>query len=88
MPALGVALRVPPALFFDLVRTSSRSVSCTRSTVPSSRQAAKYRYTVCHGGKSVGSMRHEQPLRVTYKTALTIRGTLRKLPAHYRHLHG
>ena len=41
MPALGVTLRVPPAFFFDLVRTSSRNASCTTSTVPSSRQEAK-----------------------------------------------
>jgi hypothetical protein len=35
-------------------RAWARSASCSRAKVPSSRQAAKYPYTVPHGGKSAG----------------------------------
>ena len=59
IPAEGSGLRRS-----SLTRTRSRSASCSRSSVPSSPQARKYQYTVCHGGKSFGSIRHEQPVRV------------------------
>ena len=55
----------------SLTRTRSRSASCSRSSVPSSHQARKYQYTVCHGGKSLGRIRHEHPVRVRYTIALT-----------------
>src|SRR5439155_16456420 len=55
----------------SLARTRSRSASCRRSSVPSSLQARKYQYTVCHGGKSFASIRHEHPARLRYRIALT-----------------
>jgi len=53
-------------------RTWARSPSCSRASVPSSRQAAKYPYTVRHGGKSAGRYRQAHPVRSTYKIASTI----------------
>jgi len=63
-------------------RTWARSPSCSRASVPSSRQAAKYPYTVRHGGKSAGRYRQAHPVRSRYKIASTIRrsGQTRGLP--------
>ena len=36
------------------------------------RQRVKYQYTVCQGGKSLGSIRHAPPARTWYRIALTI----------------
>ena len=76
MAAVGVGLLPSPS------RTSGRKLSCTRSQVPSSDQRRKYLYAVCQGGKSCGIIRQEQPLRSTYRMALSIsrRSTLRGLP--------
>src|SRR6266545_3725092 len=54
------------------VLTCSPRRSCTRSRVPSARQAARYPYTVRHGGYSLGRYRHAHPVRTTYKIASTI----------------
>jgi hypothetical protein len=63
-------------------RTWARSASCSRASVRSSRQAAKYPYTVRQGGKSAGRYRQAHPVRFTYKIASTIRrsGQTRGLP--------
>src|SRR6266702_4341350 len=53
-------------------RTWARSTSCSRAKVPSSRQAAKYPYTVRQGGKSAGRYRQAHQVRSTYKIASTI----------------
>ena len=46
-------------------RTSGRRASWTCSQMPSFFHLRKYWYTVCHGGKSCGSIRHGQPVRRT-----------------------
>jgi hypothetical protein len=46
-------------------RASTRSTSCARRRVPSSRQRRKRENTVGHGGNSRGSMRQAQPERST-----------------------
>ena len=46
-------------------RTSGRRASWTCSQMPSLFHLRKYWYTVCHGGKSCGSIRHGQPVRRT-----------------------
>ena len=46
-------------------RTIGRSVSWTRSQVPSSDHRRKYLYNVCQGGKSWGAIRQGQPARST-----------------------
>ena len=63
-------------------RTWARSASCSRARVPSSRQAAKYPYTVCQGGKLSGRYRQAHPARSRYKIASTITrsGQTRGLP--------
>src|SRR5512135_99179 len=53
-------------------RAADRSRSWTRSRVPPSRQAMKYQETLLQGGKSWGSARHWEPVRVTYSRPLTI----------------
>lgn len=45
-------------------RTFSRKTSWIASTVSSSRQVAKYPYTLRQCGKSLGSVRHAHPARV------------------------
>jgi len=50
------------------VRTTGRIFSVTLAC----SHWLKYQYTVCHGGKSAGSCRHEHPARTTYKIASTI----------------
>ena len=50
-------------------RQSSRSAAWAFSRVPSSRQARKFPYTVCHGGKSCGSGRHAAPACGWWKMA-------------------
>src|SRR5688572_6309371 len=74
--ALGSGLR--PCL----MRQSARNPSLIRSHSPLAVHARKYVYTVCHLGKSCGNIRHEQPVRSTYKMAFTIsrRSTLRGRP--------
>src|SRR5512144_2698638 len=64
-------------------RSWSRSASCTRSRLPSARHRLKYQNTVCHGGNSRGSNRQAQPVRTTYRIALTIsrRGCFSRRPA-------
>src|SRR5664279_645555 len=66
-----------------LARVCSRSAWCRRSSVPSVRQRVKYQYTVCQGGKALGSIRHAPPARTWYRIALTISrgGCLRGRPA-------
>ena len=54
-------------------RTWARSASCSRAKVPSSRQVAKYPYTVGQGGKLSGRYRQGHPARSRYKIASTIR---------------
>jgi hypothetical protein len=63
-------------------RTRARSASCTAASVPSSRQAAKYPYTVGQGGKLSGRYRQGHPVRSRYKIASTITrsGQIRGLP--------
>ena len=65
-----------------LPRAMDRSVSCTRSQVPSSDHLRKYLYNVCQGGKSWGAIRHGQPERSTYRVPLTtsLRSTVRWRP--------
>ena len=53
-------------------RTWARSPSCSRARVPSSRQAAKYPYTVGQGGKLSGRYRQAHPARSRYKIASMI----------------
>jgi hypothetical protein len=53
-------------------RTSPRSRSLSRSKVPSFFHCMKYQYTMRHGGRSLGSIRHGHPARVIYSRALTI----------------
>ena len=57
IPAEGSRLRDSEA------RTCSRSSSCNAFSVPSLLQSRKYPYTVCHAGKSFGSIRHAPPAR-------------------------
>jgi hypothetical protein len=64
--AVGSASRPSAAL------TWARSASCSRARVPSSRQAAKYPYTVRQGGKLSGRYRQGHPARSRYKIASTI----------------
>jgi hypothetical protein len=52
-------------------RTRVRSPSCSRARVPSSRQAAKYPYTVNQGGKSRGRYRQAHPCLETSATSGT-----------------
>jgi hypothetical protein len=52
-------------------RTLRRKLSWTASSVPSSVQRWYHLKTVDHGGKSCGSDRHEQPVRVRYRIALS-----------------
>src|SRR5437879_6975267 len=43
-----------------------------RSTLfPYTTLFRSYQYTVCHGGKSFASIRHEHPARLRYRIALT-----------------
>jgi hypothetical protein len=56
-------------------RTWARSTSCSRVSVPSSSQAAKYPYTVRQGGKPAGRYRQAHLVRSTYKIASMIRRT-------------
>jgi len=65
-PALAIGSRPVPS------RTAARSASWMRSVIPSRFHRAKYQYTVSHGGKSCGSCRHEQPVRLTYRIASTM----------------
>src|SRR5512144_829343 len=64
-------------------RSWSRSASCSRSRLPSARHRLKYQNTVCHGGNSRGRSRQAQPVRTTYRIALTIsrRGCFSRRPA-------
>ena len=64
--AVGSASRPAAAL------TWARSASCSWASVPSSRQAAKYPYTVGQGGKLAGRYRHGHPARSRYKIASMI----------------
>jgi hypothetical protein len=82
--AVGCGLRPAAA------RTWARSTSCRRASVPSSRQSAKYPYTVRQGGKSAGRYRQAHPVRSTYKMASTIRraGQTRGLPRRPGTKHG
>ena len=69
-------------------RTWARSTSCSRVSVPSSRQAAKYPYIVRQGGKSAGRYRQAHPVRSTYKMPSTMRraghtGGLPRRPGTY-----
>ena len=68
----SITAAVGPASRPAAARTWARSPSCSRATVPSSRQAAKYPYTVRHGGKSEGRYRQAHPVRSRYKIASTI----------------
>jgi hypothetical protein len=63
-------------------RTWARSPSCSRARVPSSRQAAKYPYTVRQGGKLSGRYRQAHPARSRYKIAsmITRSGQIRGRP--------
>ena len=63
-------------------RTEGRSVSLTRSHVPSIVQLRKYLYRVCQGGRSWGTIRQGHPLRSTYRTPFIIsrRSTVRGRP--------
>ena len=74
--AVGSASRPAAAL------TWARSASCSRARVPSSRQAAKYPYTVRQGGKLSGRYRQAHPARSRYKIAsMTVRsGQIRGRP--------
>lgn len=54
------------------LRTRSRSLSCSRSHVPSACHLRNQWNTMLNGGKSCGNARQVQPLRVTYKIALMI----------------
>ena len=65
-PALGSGLR--PSCTRSWARTTGRIFSVTRAC----SHWLKYQYTVCQGGKSAGSCRHEHPARTTYKIASTI----------------
>jgi hypothetical protein len=65
IPALGCGLRPCSA------RTCSRSMTSIRSVSRWVSHRTKYQYTVCQGGKSAGSCRHEQPVRTMYKIAST-----------------
>jgi hypothetical protein len=53
-------------------RARARSPSWILSRIPLACQAAKYPYTVRHGGYSPGRYRHAHPVRTTYKTASTM----------------
>ena len=64
MATVGLAFR--PAF----CRAASRSARMAMSHVPSRRQRRRYPYTVFHGGKSFGSMRHWQPVLSTYSMPL------------------
>ena len=63
-------------------RTLGRSASWTPSHVPSFFHLRKYWYTVCHGGKSCGSILQGHPVRRTYWMPLTtsLISTVRGLP--------
>lgn len=76
MAALGVG-SLPSAS-----RTLGRSVSWTRSPVPSRLHSRKYHHTVPQGGRSWGSARHGHPFRRTYRIPLMTsrRSTVRCLP--------
>ena len=52
-------------------RTAERRVSLTRFHVPSVVHFRKYLYTVCQGGRSLGSIRQAHPLRSAYRMPLT-----------------
>src|SRR4051794_34970513 len=52
-------------------RTCSRNSSRRRRVTGRCPPCWTCQYTVCQGGKSTGSCRHEQPLRTTYKMAST-----------------
>ena len=52
-------------------RTQGRSVSLTRSHVPSMVQLRKYLYRVCQGGRSCGTIRQGHPLRSKYRMPFT-----------------
>ena len=58
--------------FFTCVRCCRFNSSSTCSQTPCKFLRRKWSYTVFHGGKSFGNMRHWQPLFTTYSTALTI----------------
>ena len=68
---LSIIAAVGIALLPSLSRTFGRNASCTRSHVPSSEKRLKYLYTVCHGGRSCGSIRQAHPVRSTYRMALS-----------------
>ena len=63
-------------------RTQGRSVSLTRSHVPSMVQLRKYLYRVCQGGRSCGTIRQGHPLRSKYRMPFTTsrRSTVRGRP--------
>ena len=63
-------------------RTFGRSASWTPSHVPSFFHLRKYWYTVCHGGKSCGSILQGHPVRRTYWMPLmtSLISTVRGLP--------
>ena len=63
-------------------RTFGRSASLTPSHVPSFFHLRKYWYTVCHGGKSCGSILQGHPVRRTYWMPLmtSLISTVRGLP--------
>jgi hypothetical protein len=63
--ALGSALRP------SCTRSCSRDTGRICSVTLACSHRTKYQYTVCHGGKSAGSCRHEHPGRTTYKIAST-----------------
>ena len=63
-------------------RTAERRVPLTRFHVPSVVHFRKYLYTVCQGGRSLGSIRQAHPLRSAYRMPLTTsrRSTVRGRP--------
>ena len=79
MAALGVGC-LPSAC-----RTLGRSISGTRSQVPSCLHFRKYHHTVPQGGRSCGNARHVHPFRRTYTMPLTTsrRSTVRCLPSGF-----
>ena len=80
MPADGPVARPPDA------RDASAGRWLIDTHRPLSRHAAKYRYTVRHGGKPFGDMRHGQPQRRTDKIAFTTsrRSVRRRRPGGLR----
>lgn len=71
---MSFSLRPPDGLGSrpSAIETCSRSSSRIRSVTRRFSHCWNCRYTLCQGGKSTGSCRHEQTLRTTYKIASTI----------------